>query len=432
MMVKERIVESYGPIRYTIGTGCSGGSIQQNVIADQYPGLLDGIQPYCSYPDTWTTGSRCTTAACCSTTSTRARCSRRAAAQRGAVTGQESETPCRSWRDVYGFAPTVGDPRIGCEGLVLGPQVPTYTPPAYVYDPVNNPRGARCTKQDYEVAILGKRPDGKAKNAYDNVGVQYGLQALQSGTLTAEQFVDVNEKVGGQGIDYANTPARTAADPGALATLYRSGRINDARGLRTVPIIDLRGADNYEIHTDYNSYVLRERLKRSNGTDANYAMFTAMTPLVVPPAVTEKAFLLMDRWLAGIEADHSALSLQQKVLQHKPTEAVDTCFVGDRAVTDPTACRHALPYFSNPRIAAGEPFTNDVVKCRLKPLVRTDYADGTFTDAQWDRLRAVFPGGVCNYAVPGVDQQYAAGFWTSFAAGPGGRSLGAAPASMRG
>jgi len=53
MMVKERLAEAYGPIRYTIGTGCSGGAIQQHSIADQYPGLIDGLLPVCSYPDTW-------------------------------------------------------------------------------------------------------------------------------------------------------------------------------------------------------------------------------------------------------------------------------------------------------------------------------------------------------------------------------------------
>jgi hypothetical protein len=51
MMVKEHITEQYGRIRYTIGNGCSGGSIQQHTIASAYPGLLDGIQPNCSYMD---------------------------------------------------------------------------------------------------------------------------------------------------------------------------------------------------------------------------------------------------------------------------------------------------------------------------------------------------------------------------------------------
>ena len=40
MMVKERLAEAYGPIRYTIGQGCSGGAIQQHSIADQYPGCV--------------------------------------------------------------------------------------------------------------------------------------------------------------------------------------------------------------------------------------------------------------------------------------------------------------------------------------------------------------------------------------------------------
>ena len=36
---------------YTIGFGCSGGSYQQHQAADNYPGLLDGIIPGCSFPE---------------------------------------------------------------------------------------------------------------------------------------------------------------------------------------------------------------------------------------------------------------------------------------------------------------------------------------------------------------------------------------------
>jgi hypothetical protein len=55
MMLQEQIRETFGSIRYTIGSGCSGGSIQQHLIAANYPGLLDGILPNCSYEDSWTT-----------------------------------------------------------------------------------------------------------------------------------------------------------------------------------------------------------------------------------------------------------------------------------------------------------------------------------------------------------------------------------------
>src|SRR5262249_27531066 len=56
MMMKEKIIDSYGEVRYVIGNGCSGGSIGQLTVASIFPGLLDGIQPTCTYPDAETTG----------------------------------------------------------------------------------------------------------------------------------------------------------------------------------------------------------------------------------------------------------------------------------------------------------------------------------------------------------------------------------------
>ena len=58
MMAKERIVEQYGEIRYTIGTGCSGGSLAQQQVANAYPGIYQGILPQCSYPDALSTGAQ--------------------------------------------------------------------------------------------------------------------------------------------------------------------------------------------------------------------------------------------------------------------------------------------------------------------------------------------------------------------------------------
>jgi len=45
MMVKERFIETFGVPRHTIGWGGSGGAMQQYEIAQNYPGLLDGIIP---------------------------------------------------------------------------------------------------------------------------------------------------------------------------------------------------------------------------------------------------------------------------------------------------------------------------------------------------------------------------------------------------
>ena len=58
MMAKEHLVERYGTIRYTIGTGCSGGSIAQHTVANAYPGIYNGLVTTCSYPDVLTAGAQ--------------------------------------------------------------------------------------------------------------------------------------------------------------------------------------------------------------------------------------------------------------------------------------------------------------------------------------------------------------------------------------
>src|SRR5207247_1729664 len=58
IMAKERLVEQYGELRYTIGTGCSGGSLAEQWIANAYPGVYQGILPTCSFPDAWSTATQ--------------------------------------------------------------------------------------------------------------------------------------------------------------------------------------------------------------------------------------------------------------------------------------------------------------------------------------------------------------------------------------
>ena len=76
MMMKEHIADTYGEIEYTLGNGCSGGSIQQNTAASIYPGLLDGIQPVATTLTRSPPASRSWIASCWSI-STRARNGRR-------------------------------------------------------------------------------------------------------------------------------------------------------------------------------------------------------------------------------------------------------------------------------------------------------------------------------------------------------------------
>ena len=43
MMLKEYFMERYGVPKWTVGFGGSGGAIQQLLITEIYPGLLDGL-----------------------------------------------------------------------------------------------------------------------------------------------------------------------------------------------------------------------------------------------------------------------------------------------------------------------------------------------------------------------------------------------------
>ena len=116
-----------------------------------------------------------------------------------------------------------------------------------IWNPVTNPKGVKCSAAEQWVNQLGRDPHtGFVRSTLDNVGVQYGLEALalqpgKPGHITPEQFITLNEKIGG--FDVAGVPVtqRSMADPEALRAAYRNDLVNSAaQGLRTTPIIDQR------------------------------------------------------------------------------------------------------------------------------------------------------------------------------------------------
>ena len=214
-----------------------------------------------------------------------------------------------------------------------------------------------------------------------------------------------------------------------------------------MPIIDLRAySESGEIHTSVYSYKMRARLDQANGGHGNQLIWTfpATAPVlgVTPPqSIVEQSFLLMDRWLTAISQDHSSRSKAQKVVADKPSDGVDACFVNPGApepgapspgtpieITNASTCGTLYPHYSDTRIAAGSPITDSVIKCQLKPLKASDYSV-TFTAAEWTELKQAFPTGVCDYSKPGVGTRPAL-TWLTYAGGPGGQPLGAAPVSV--
>jgi hypothetical protein len=108
---------------------------------------------------------------------------------------------------------------------------------------------------------------------------------------------------------------------------------------------------------------------------------------------------------------------------NKPIDATHSSQVTDFALcdSDPALVPHA-----SPRQIAGGPVAENVLKCQLRPLNRADYNPIGLSDAQFNRLKAVFPDGVCDFSKPGVGQQAAIGP-LDFSAGPGGVPFAAPP-----
>lgn len=438
MMVKERIIENYGQIRYTIGDGCSGGSIMQQSIASAYPGLVDGIQPECSFEDTFTTF---TEIADCGELQANyyltANGSALTSTQRSAINGHKNTGFCAAWISQYLPA---GDP-------TRASNCGSGFPSSLVYNATTNPHGIRCDGTDHDVALVGTFVDKdgitKANPPLDNIGLQYGLQALAAQVIQPEDFVRLNEGVGGYNADQVWTPQRSQTTEAVMKTYYTGGLVSDGRQLAKVPIIDLRGNENPngDIHANWRPWAVRDRLDRDHGGHSNQLIFeyNSTSGSSAPgTALMQYAFNTMDAWLTAIEADTSSDPIETKIVRDKPAAASDMCLptIG----TNPADLAGAVPlddpgcpvhHEATPRQVGGGPVAENIFKCQLKPLVFTDpaYGGAVFTQDQMARLQAVFPNGVCDWSKPGVGQA-PVNPWTTFANGPGGVPLGAAPVSV--
>jgi len=421
MMVKERFIEAYGLPAHTQGWGCSGGSYAQHQISDNYPGLLEGIIPGCSFPevgfatinfitDSWLLDDYFTA--------------------RQAAMGWTDEQKRRvTGFLVYATAPNVEvgahriDPRPGTTSCAA-------VPVAQRYDPATNPTGVRCTVHDHTVNVYGRDPATTfARRPLDNVGIQYGFKTLNDGTINVEQFLDLNERIGGFDQDANQVPQRTVADLIAARAAYQTGRLtNGGGGLASIPIIDFRDYNDAlpggDIHVRYHSFSMRKRLDKANGrhdnqvmvvNDNRFGLYSNNNPLL------REAILKMDRWITAIKADNRGIPQVEKVVQNKPADLQEGCYTRDptpvfipetqiREQQGATTCNQLYPTNSFPREVAGADIAADIIKCQLKPLNPADYAVG-FSPAQWARLQTIFPSGVCDWSKAGLEQQDPLGTW---------------------
>lgn len=430
MMLKEHLSKSYGLPRWVTGWGGSGGAIQQLLMVDNFPGVLDGVMADAAFPDVFGTAQAVTDCRLLNryfighpgaTT-----------AQRQAFEGHTRNT-CANW-DVGNGDVLVANGGAGNPGCGLNDA-------SKVYHPTNNATGARCTVHDVSANILGRdAATGFARRPLDNVGVQYGLVALRAGQISTTQFLDVNAGVGGYDVDGNIVAQRTAADSATLQRAYETGRfLSGGGGLATTPIMHLRlyaepGAD---IHTIYNDLVIREKLKRANGRSDNQVIWVFPNPALAPLlglGTAQQAVLttladqvvlqeldMMTQWLDAMAADSAPLTAD-KVARLKPAEAVDSCWgVADAKRYKEVAsydgagtCNALYKKTPPPRMAAGGPLVDDIAKCQLKPVAAADYLPAVFSPAELTRLNTIFTQGVCDYSKPGVGQVALKGTWQRY------------------
>jgi len=483
MMVKDQFIERYGAPEYTVGVGGSGGGIQQYAIGQsQYlpalrhhdPDLLDAGIPQYSYSDMITQSIYV------------GDCSLLeyyfdvVAPKQGDTTfggmhvlelgslrlplGWLGSVLPRTWIEGMSSNDTIQHPvwsqlgdYVGSTECINGwlgltPMVmnPLWTDVGYSHLPPDVAAEFDAVKwthwNDLE-NVYGVDEEGYAPFTWDNVGVQYGLQALKDGNITMAQFLDINAKVGSwkpaeemvpesilfgepdldslagmleflldfdpwsirnadlQRNQYGVAP-RIEADLDAIRAAYTSGHV--FIGKIDIPLIDARHYLDpvLNMHHAQQSFASRQRMIDGQGHADNQLIWFA------DPAYdnTMIAFEVIDEWMTNIK-NNPDLS----VVENKPVSAVDKCFDGngnliatgsdvwDGILNDEPegACTEAFPLYSTSRIVAGGNIKGDIFKCHLQTVDEAIdagvYEGISLTQQNIARLKEIFPGGVCDY-----------------------------------
>ena len=425
MMGKEHVIEEFGVPDFTVSIGTSGGAYTSLQIADEFPGLFDGILINATFPDALSIAIAGMDAHLLANYLSAIDAGALTPAQVVAISGyqglkafidaalQSQRTdPIATRQDIEGYKPAVWNEAV---------------PDRLKYDVGTNPRGARPTVFDAAINIYGADPNtGFALRPFDNVGVQYGLAALTAGTITPAQFLDLNERIGGFDQDSNPVASRSIGDRSAIKRAYQAGvTLGGGGGLASIPVFD-DGAYNDErgYHYQWYHFAIRERLVKQNGNADNHVMWRG-------PVQAEAAWDAFIKWMEA--TTHAAPSranetARERVIRTKPADVVDGCWIVDAdkrasfiaerqtfSSTPDSKCNTAYPSSAFVRYVAGGPLDANVLKCQLGPIAPAAYP--SFTSAEVQRLKTIFPNGICDYSKPGIDQTRVVP-WASFGPAP--------------
>ncbi|MBT8146826.1 MAG: hypothetical protein KJN90_08225 [Gammaproteobacteria bacterium] len=432
IMVKERFVEHYGEPIYTIGTGGSGGSYQSHQTADNYPGIFDGIIVSSSFPDV-TSATIFTLAD--------ARLLNYYFAQVNPEGLSEEQQQAIAGFGSWGSIPNLArgaarlDPIYAVDSPLeeQGGEFGIEALESRRYGPGRD-AGVRATVYDHTVNVYGQAENSAwAARPLDNVGVQYGLAALNDEVITPQQFIDLNRDIGGFDRDMNHVPQRHRADSKASKAAVESGRILfGGAGLRETPVIDYRSYTDHretgDIHMIVHQYSTRQRLIDANGHADNHVMSVGgLWGYSADEPDLGNLFGAMDQWLMAIKANQSEMDQAAKVVNAKPFQLTDNCwdYSEDERVNiqeslsfaNSGKCGELYPAYPTPRHVAGAPLANNIISCQLVPIDPNNYRV-SFTAEELAQLDQVFPQGVCDWSLPDVHGARHQGTWLSFGPSP--------------
>ena len=128
--------------------------------------------------------------------------------------------------------------------------------------------------------------------------------ALNEGVINVDQFLSLNEHIGGMDIDGNLVPEREEATEEVIANAYTSGSVIGEGPLLDVPIIlrNLYTDDIGDIHTRFHAFSIRDRLAQDGVDDPNLLLWTAPTGDLVAQLLGNVAggndpITLLDEWL---------------------------------------------------------------------------------------------------------------------------------------
>ena len=407
MMSKERLVKTLGKPVYTVSHGCSGGSYSSSQLADQMPGLFDGILIACTFPDPMSIAIEGSHGHLLSHYFTATAPGALTDAEQVAVTGYKSSAAFLAAANQSGRTDPVAG-RVDVAGYVSG-SMSAAVAVGLRYNASTNPTGARGTVYDAQRNIMGRDAlTGFALRPFDNVGVQYGLNALRAGSITKAQFIDLNERIGGYDQDANYIAGRTVGSAAAIQRAYQSGlQYGGNGGTGSIPVFDVSGIYNDDggYHYQWFHFANRQRLIDGFGNADNHVMWRGNP---VPYADAWGKFKL---WMEAIAADKASGTARAKAIRNK--SATDGCYnAAGVFVAEPqtfsslpnSTCNTLLPSYGASQLVAGGPVSAGILKCQLKPVTAADYGTVAFTLAEATRLSAIFPNGTCDWSKPGVGQ----------------------------